>query len=105
MIDPDQLGQAAAGFGILAGGLWGGWQARRSNQNAQDAKVQATKAAEHAYPISNGWGTQLRDDLSAVRRTVDRIAEAQLLAERRELARDRLLQDHLQDHVREAATT
>lgn len=102
MIDPATLGQGAAGFGILAGGLFGGYQAWRARKGAD-------RAAAHAYPISNGWGTAMRDDMAATRRTVERMAEAQLLAERREQGRDQaldevrsLLQAHLMDHARES---
>lgn len=99
----DQLGQAAAGFGILIGGVFGGYQAWKARKGAD-------KAAAHAYPISNGWGTELRNDMAATRRTLERMAEAQLLAERREQGRDNaledvrtLLQTHLLDHARESA--
>lgn len=97
MIDIETLGQAAAYVGVALGGVFGGYQAWKARKGAD-------RAAEHAYPISNGWGTALREDVATVRRTVERIAEAQLLAERRELVRDQLLQDHLQEHARGEAT-
>lgn len=101
MIDPSQLGQAAAGFGILFGGLYGGWHARRSNQNSQDAKVAATQAAQSAYPISNGWGTALRSDVAETRRLLGQVHEAQVLQDRRLERMDAALQTHLLDHTRE----
>lgn len=91
--------QAAAALGgsiaVFIAAVWTGVQSRQ-------AKHQATQAAENSHPISNGWGTALRADMAATRQTVERISEAQLLAERRELHRDEHLdriEQRLQDHI------
>lgn len=111
MTDPATIGQAAAGFGILFGGLYGGWKAHRSDKHAQAAAAQAEQAAQNAYPISNGLGTELRERARDTHRLVMQMHEAQLLADRRALddraaledVRD-LLQTHLMDHARESTT-
>lgn len=103
-----QVGGAAA---VCVAAFLSAWQARRANKSA-------TKAADNSHPISNGWGTALRNDMAAqredmkaTRHAMERMSEAQLLAERRELARDAalhevrtLLSAHLSDHAREAHT-
>lgn len=110
----DALAQAGVAFGVIAGGVFTGWQARQTRREAQQTKHEATaareqaeRAAENAHPISNGWGTALRRDMAATRQAVERIAEAQLLSERRELQRDARLErmdQRLQDHINEKGT-
>lgn len=82
-----------ASIAVLLGALWTGVQSFR-------AKQQATRAAENSHPISNGWGTALREDMAALRRDseqtrrdIGRIHESQLLAERRETKRDDALDE------------
>lgn len=85
-MDLEAVGGIAMFLGSVGAGAYAGWRARRS-------EAAANKAAQHAYPISNGWGTALREDMAKTLRAVERIGEAQLLAERRELGRDERLQD------------
>jgi hypothetical protein len=106
----DQLEGAAVGFGLIAAGVWNGWLQVKTRRDAKATKAAAEQAAQHAYPISNGWGTALREDMAATRRAVERIGEAQLLAERRELDRDTRLKSidtrlgaHLEQHRQETA--
>lgn len=103
--DAAQIGGAAVV--CVAAGL-SAWQSRKARNEAARAGNEANRAAENSHPISNGWGTALREDMAATRQTVERMSEAQLLAERRELARDQqlhevrtLLTAHLTDHARE----
>lgn len=102
-MDASQVGQAAAGFGILLGGLFGGYQSWQGRKEAKHAGREASRAAEHAYPISNGWGTQLRDDVAEVRRLVGQVHEGQVLQDRRLERIDTTLQDHLRDHQESVA--
>lgn len=104
----DALAQAAIAVGVIAGGVFAGWQARQTKHVATAAREQAQLAAENAHPISNGWGTALRSDMRATRQAVERIAEAQLLAERRELTREAHLdriEQRLHDHLNETKGT
>jgi hypothetical protein len=106
----DQLQTAAVGFGLIAAGVWNGWLQVKTRRDAKATKKAAEQAAEHAYPISNGWGTALREDMAKTLRAVERIGEAQLIAERRELARDDRLRsidgrlaEHIEHHGQETA--
>lgn len=65
MTDPATLGQAAAGFGVLFGGLFGGWQSFK-------ARREATRAANNAHPVSNGWGSKVVRDLDYIVASLDR---------------------------------
>lgn len=77
----DLIGQAALGLGVLAGGIWTGVQATR-------AKREAARAASHAYPVSNGWGSKVAGDLSYLREAMDRLHDRQDAADRRQTAAD-----------------
>lgn len=83
-MDLQDYATVGASVAVLLGAVWTGLQSLQ-------AKRQATRAADNSHPISNGWGTQLREDMAKQTRVLERMEEAQLLAERREVQRDQRL--------------
>jgi predicted negative regulator of RcsB-dependent stress response len=110
MTNPD-LGSAAIGLGIIAAGLFQGWQNWRTRKVAHQAAAEATRAADNAHPVSNGWGSKITADLTYLRQGMDSAnARLDAMDRRANSADDRAnahaaaLNAHLAEHARERAT-
>lgn len=110
----DQLGTAAIGCGVIAAGLFQGWQNWRTRKVAVQASAEATRAADNAHPVSNGWGSRITADLEYLRAGMDDtrgrlagIESRQTAADERATAADQRLTAHLANHpphlIREAS--
>lgn len=100
MFDPQHLGSAAIGLGIMAASVYNGWQTVQAKREARNASQQATRAAENAHPVSNGWGSQVSADLAYLRTSMDRAHSRLDVMDRRQQAADDRLALHLADHAR-----
>lgn len=116
MTDPDTLGTAVVGLGILAASIYNGVQsvqakraAKASSTTAQAAHHEAQRAADNSHPISNGWGTALRADSAEMRSLLDRIDRRQIVSDERAAVLEREVREanhHAQQanqHARTAA--
>lgn len=102
MPDPDSVGTALVGLGILVTSAYGGWQSVQARRRSEQAESEARRAADNSHPIGNGWGTELRADVARIAVAVDRIDRRQTTSDERAAVLEREVREANQ-HARTAA--
>jgi len=96
---PETIAAAAAGLGIAASSIWGGWQSVQAKREAKAAGGHASTAADNSKPVSNGFTKEVRDGMAEIlTMATDARNEALLARELGEANRDTMTR-HLEAHA------
>lgn len=65
-MDPNSIGAALVGAGIIVTTAWNGWQTVQAKREARAASSHAETAATNSKPVSNGFAKGVQDSLAEI---------------------------------------